>query len=151
MSAVTKSIDIDAPIDVVFDAITDFESYPKFLDGMKKVEILEKKGSHLQVKFNLDLFKSVVYTLDVTLDKPEKVSWKLMEADVMKKNSGGWKLTELSTGRTKAQYSIDIDFKIWVPGPIADFLINSSIPKTLESFKKKAEDITTRSKAGKKK
>lgn len=139
MAAITRDIDIEAPIEVVFDAIADFESYPKFLEGMKKVKVLSKKGDHLTVEFTLEMFKRVVYTIDVTLEKPEVVSWTLVEADLMKKNNGGWVLTELDMGRTNAQYSLDIDFKIWVPGPISDFLVNSSIPKTLEAFKKKAE------------
>jgi ribosome-associated toxin RatA of RatAB toxin-antitoxin module len=141
MSGIIKSIDIDAPIDVVFDAISDFESYPGFLEGMKKVKVLEKKSNHQKVEFTLDLFKRIVYMLDVTLSRPNDISWELIEADSMKRNDGGWRLKDIGSNRTNAEYRIDIDFKIWIPGPISNFLVNTSIPSTLKSFKEKSESI----------
>lgn len=141
MSEVIQSIKIDAPINIVFDAITDFESYPSFLEGMKKVKILKQKSNHRVVEFTLDLFKRIVYTLDVKLKPPNEVSWKLVEAESMKKNDGGWKLTKIGAEKTNAEYRVDIDFNIWIPSPIANFLVNTSVPSTLKSFKEKSEKI----------
>ena len=139
MAQVIQSIDINAPIEECFDVICDFKDYPKFLDGMKKVKVITQSNEKAQVEFTLDLFKRITYTLDMKMDAPGSVTWDLANADLMKKNSGAWTLTKKSPKKTTAEYKIDIDFTIWVPGPIADFLVNSSVPATLESFKKEIE------------
>jgi len=141
MATVVQSIEINAPVEECFDVICDFENYPKFLDGMKKVKVLKQTEDNAHVQFTLDLFKRITYTLDMKMDAPGSVTWTLADADLMKKNEGGWTLTKKSAKKTKAEYKIDIDFTIWVPGPIADFLINSSVPATLESFKKRIESM----------
>lgn len=139
MATVIQSIEIDAPIQSCFDVICDFASYPKFLDGMKKVKVIKQTKEQAKVEFTLDLFKRITYTLDMKMDAPGSVTWTLADADLIKKNEGAWTLTRKSAKKTKAEYKIDIDFTIWVPGPIADFLVNSSVPATLESFKKEIE------------
>ena len=141
MALVVQSIEIDAPIQSCFDVICDFENYPKFLDGMKKVKVIKQTKYKAQVEFTLDLFKRITYTLDMKMDSPDSVTWTLADADLMKKNEGAWTLTKKSAKKTTAEYKIDIDFTIWVPGPIADFLVNSSVPATLESFKKRIESM----------
>lgn len=138
MAAIVRTVDFDASIECAFDAVADFETYPSFLEGMKKVSVLSRDGNRLVVEFTLDLFKRIVYVLDVALKRPTGISWTLNRADMMKRNDGGWKFTA-GDGVTHAEYTIDIDFKIWVPGPIADFLVNTSIPSTLKSFKKQVE------------
>ena len=139
MATVVQSIEINAPIESCFDVICDFKNYTKFLDGMKKVKVITQSKEKAQVEFTLDLFKRITYTLDMKMDAPGSVIWDLANADLMKKNSGSWTLTKKSAKKTKAEYKIDIDFTIWVPGPIADFLVDSSVPATLESFKKEIE------------
>ena len=139
MAQVVQSIEINAPIQSCFDIICDFKNYPKFLDGMKKVKVIKQTDTAAQVQFTLDLFKRITYTLDMKMDAPGSVTWDLADADLMKKNSGAWALTKKNAKKTKAEYKVDIDFTIWVPGPIADFLVNSSVPATLKSFKKEIE------------
>jgi len=141
MATVVQSIEIIAPIESCFDVICDFKNYTKFLDGMKKVKVIKQSKEKAQVEFTLDLFKRITYTLDMKMDAPGSVIWDLANADLMKKNSGSWTLTKKSAKKTKAEYEIDIDFTIWVPGPIADFLVDSSVPATLESFKKRIETM----------
>jgi len=141
MATVVQSIEINAPIEACFKVICDFKNYPKFLDGMKNVKVLKQTKEKAQVEFTLDLFKRITYTLDLKMEAPGSVKWTLAEADLIKKNDGSWTLTKKSADKTKAEYKIDIDFTIWVPGPIADFLVNSSVPATLESFKKRIESM----------
>ncbi len=148
MAAIVRTIEIEAPIETAFETICDFSSYTKFLDGMRASKIVEETESRALVQFTLDLFKRINYTLELKKKHPTQLSWKLVEADLMKRNDGGWKLKKLDNNRTEAEYTIDIEFKIWVPGPISNFLVNTSIPSTLASFKK---EIEKRAGGGKKK
>lgn len=139
MSKIVRTIDIHAPIELAFDTICDFEAYPSFLEGMRDVKVLLIDESRAKVRFTLDLFKRIVYTLDFSIRRPTELLWTLAEAEMIKRNDGGWKLSSKGDSMIEAEYSIDIDFKIWVPGPISTFLISTSIPATLESFKREIE------------
>lgn len=139
MSEIIRAVDIDAPIELAFDTICDFTSYPSFLEGMKNVKIVKTFDQHAQVSFTLDLFKRIIYTIDIVMQRPTDVSWNLVASDMMKRNDGSWKLSKLGPRKTTIQYAIDVEFKIWVPQPISTFLVNTSIPSTLESFKKEIE------------
>ncbi len=43
MDKIEKSIEIELPVDVVYDQWTQFEEFPKFMEGVKKVEQLDDK------------------------------------------------------------------------------------------------------------
>ena len=43
MARAERSIEINAPVEYVFKAIVDYESYPEFLKNMKRVRVLERK------------------------------------------------------------------------------------------------------------
>ena len=46
MSTITKSIEVDVPIRTVYDQWTQFESFPKFMDGVESVTQLDDTRVH---------------------------------------------------------------------------------------------------------
>jgi uncharacterized membrane protein len=46
MSEVTKSIDVNAPIRAVYDQWTQFEEFPRFMEGVKSVRQLDDTHLH---------------------------------------------------------------------------------------------------------
>jgi hypothetical protein len=57
----------------------------------------------------------------------------------MKDNKGGWVLEDLGNGTTKATYTVDVTLGALVPKTIVNALVDTSLPKLLENFKKRAE------------
>lgn len=141
MAAVSQDIVFDAPIDVAFDVISDFKSYPKFLKDMTSVTVLKSTKTSAEVRFTLTLIKKVEYALALTLKAPTMVSWKLKSSDSLRKNSGSWKLKKLDANTTEAAYTLDVEFGMLVPGFISKMLIAQSLPSTLSAFKKRIENI----------
>lgn len=139
MTAVSQDILFDAPIDVAFGVISNFKSYPKFLKDMTSVTVLKSTKTSAEVCFTLSLIKKVEYTLALTLKSPTMVSWKLKSSDSLRKNSGSWKLKKLDVNTTQATYTLDVEFGMLVPGFISKMLVGSSLPSTLQSFKKRIE------------
>lgn len=123
----------------LFEAITRYEDYPQFVDGVKKVEVERKGPGKARVRYFVSMMKDIDYTLDHEED-PEKgvVTWKLVTSDFMAKNEGRWTLTEPSPGKTAVGYAIDIDFNFPVPGFILSKLVKGSLPSMVKGFAKRA-------------
>lgn len=138
---VTQSIKIRAPIQTVYNCIIDFEAYPKFLSTMKGAKIAWCEDKKMEVAFKISLIKDISYTLLFDLDPPEGVYWSLKQGEMMKSNNGHWKLKMQDDCLTEAEYSIDLEFSLWVPKAITSVLIEKDLPKTLNAFKKRAEKI----------
>lgn len=140
MSHATASIEIKAPIQNVFDVISDFEAYPEFLPETRKVTVEKKSGKHVEVTFTINVIKKITYTLDIKLDPHHGLSWKLVKGEMMKKNSGQWKLTEVKKGLTKAIYEIDMDFGGMVPKAITNKLVGTNLPGMMKQFRDRVEE-----------
>lgn len=140
MSKTSTSVEIKAPLQKVFDVVSDFESYPEFLSGSKKVKILKKSGKKMQVEFQMDVIKTISYTLDIELKSPHEVSWTLVKGDFMKSNTGSWKLSEKKKGITHAVYEIEIGFGMLVPKSVASMLVEKNLPGMMKEFKERVEN-----------
>lgn len=138
---VSQSILIKAPIETVFKAIIDFANYPKFLPEIKSAKIDRRKDHEIEASFKINLIKEISYTLQVELDPPSGVYWKLKKGDLMKSNEGSWELKAKGDTATEATYSIDVTFGLWVPKAITEALVEKNLPQTLKRFKKRAEKL----------
>ncbi len=121
---ITLAIIIDAPLDKVWQVITDFKNYPDFIPGHKDCNIIKKDNNEMtvesavQFKF-MGIGSTVRYTTQYILKKPE-----LIIVDNKKnRETGRYKLIPIDEGkrvvlfRTKEATNVD-NF-----GRVAKFLI----------------------------
>ena len=141
MAGAEKTIIINAPINVVYDVIVDYEKYHEFVAEIDSTRILKRNGNVLDVEYKATMIKQVTYTLRLTGTPHTSVRWSLLKASFMKSNDGGWKLEDLGDGRTKATYGLEVRVSRLVPGKIVDKLTITTLPATLEAFKKRAESM----------
>lgn len=125
----------------LYQAIVDYEAYPKFLEGVDKVQILNQTTSSTVVKFSLNLIKEVSYVLIMEHNPLESVRWKLESGDIFKKNEGGWVLEQIGEHETRATYTLDVDLRVFIPKMISKKLISGNLPRTMESFYNRAKCI----------
>ncbi len=140
MSLAKAEIEIEAPLETVYEVISDFESYPDFLSETKEVVVNESNSKSANITFKINLIKKITYTLDIKMTPKKGLSWKLVAGDLMKKNNGRWKLSH-KKGITTAVYEIDMEFAGLVPKAISNRLIGSSLPTMMRAFKDRAEDM----------
>jgi coenzyme Q-binding protein COQ10 len=138
MPGASRSILIDAPIETVFGIITDYEKYPEFLSEVKAIRVSERREGEALVQYEVSVLKTIRYTLKLKEEKPRRVSWSLVEGELMRENHGSW-LLEPQGKQTRATYSIEMTLGPLVPKAMVNVLVDSSLPKMLESFKKRAE------------
>jgi coenzyme Q-binding protein COQ10 len=128
---------VNVPLEKFFDTIVDYDSYPKFVDGCKKVEVKREEGRCV-VKYSVSMMKDLWYTLEQNEDRANgKMNWKLIESDTLKSNAGQWTLKSVDSGKkTEVTYAIDIEFAIPVPSFILSKLVKSSLPSMIRGFEK---------------
>ena len=133
---------IDVPPEKFFEVIADFEKYPEFIPEVKRAKVLEKKGNKLKVEYEVSVIKTIRYTLELTLEPPNRLSWTLAEKGFFKQNDGAWELKSIDGGkRTEATYTVEIAFGILVPKAIIKTLVSQNLPQMLKRFKERAESI----------
>jgi len=126
-------------MDKLFAVIADYQSYPKFLPEVKSIRTSKRQGSEVDVHYEIEVLKKIRYTLRLREEPPNLISWTFVEGELMRDNRGRWLLEPAGEGKTKATYSIEMKLGPLVPKSIVNVLVDSSLPKMLEAFKKRAE------------
>lgn len=123
-----------------FKIISDYEKYPDFLPEVKDCKTLETENNKKKVEYTVNVIKNFKYLLWMKESSPDRIDWDFAGGDLFKKTSGSWVLEDQS-GKTKATYTIDADFKMFVPGPIAKTLISVNLPNMMSAYHKRVSEI----------
>lgn len=141
MAAVERTEVFQAPVTRIYQVLIDYASYPEFVDGVTSIEIHHQDETGAKVTYNLNLIKTFSYTIDLKHEPNHSVSWSLVDGDFFKKNNGSWILKDLGDGTTEVTYTLDLDFKVMVPGMISKRLTKSNLPSMMKSIHKRAREF----------
>lgn len=123
-----------------FKIISDYEKYHEFLAEVKKCTVLKTEGARKLVEYNVSVVKTFKYSLWMTENAPHGINWELASGDVFKTSVGSWKL-ENEAGKTRATYSVEATFGMFVPGPIANALVSVNLPNMMSSYHKRVKQV----------
>jgi ribosome-associated toxin RatA of RatAB toxin-antitoxin module len=106
---------VAAPPQAVLDVIRDLPAYPRWAKDVKSVEVLttDPQGRPARAKFVVDsgpIKDTYVldYTWDIAPDGTGLVSWTLVEAKVVKRLDGSYRLAATPEG-TEVTYRLTVD------------------------------------------
>ncbi len=136
MAAATTTEIFPCTPDQLFSILTDYEKYPEFLTEVKDVKMLKTEGERKLGEFTVSVIKSFSYRLWMSEVPGKKVSWVLDSGDIFKTSTGSWVLEDLG-GKTKAVYSVDATFKVFVPGMVAKALVNVNLPNMMKAYQER--------------
>jgi coenzyme Q-binding protein COQ10 len=139
MAGATRSIVIDVQPEKLFDVIVDYDRYPEFLPEVKEARSKDRKGNAVDVDYVADVVKRIRYTLHHVEERPRAIRWTFVKGELMRDNHGSWTLEPTPDGKTRATYTIEVGVGPLVPRSIVNMLVDQSLPKLLEAFKKRAE------------
>ncbi|WP_185235430.1 type II toxin-antitoxin system RatA family toxin [Teredinibacter franksiae] len=94
----------------MFDLVSDFESYPQFLNGCVGAELLAKEDTWLEARLHLQ--KAGIrqsFVTHNTWDKPQRMHLRLVEGP-FKSMEGEWHFQPLSAGACKVSFWIEFEF-----------------------------------------
>lgn len=124
-----------------YEVAVDFERYPEWAKDVKEANVLERDGDGraTKVEFRASaLGRSTHYTLAYDYSQaPERLSWSLVEGDIMRVIDGAYTFTPLGDG-TDVTYSLGIELIIPLPGFVKR-RAEVRILHTLKELKSRAE------------
>ena len=123
-----------------FKIVTDYEKYPQFLQEVKECKVLKTEGNKKLVEYKVSVIKSFSYQLWMTESEPGLVSWTFAKGDIFKTSVGSWKLDDVG-GKTRATYSVEATFGVFVPGPVANTLLKVNLPAMMSAYHKRIKDL----------
>lgn len=140
MAKVERIEIFDVDINDLYKVIIDYESYPEFVPGVSEIEIVKFSKTKAEIAYIVNMMKKFEYTLSMKQKSPKEVSWEMKSGDLFKKNSGYWKLKDLGDGETEVTYCLDVEFKFSVPKLIANKMVKTNMPATMEAFVDRANE-----------
>lgn len=134
------SVTIEAPQQLCFEVITDFESYPNWNSNITSATIeASERGRALRVAFEIDArVKTIRYALDYEYEKPKALSWESVAGDV-NSITGSYRFEKLSRTRTEVRCRQKIDLGFWLPGAIRRLAENTALKQSVGEFKAEVE------------
>lgn len=127
-------------VDEFFKIIADYEKYPEFLPEVKSCKIIDTKGNRKLVEYGINVIKNFSYSLWMIEEAPFSIRWEFADGDLFKTSTGSWKLAD-EAGKTRATYSIEASFKLFVPGPIAKGVISVNLPNMMSAYHKRVSTV----------
>jgi hypothetical protein len=139
-------MDVKASPDKIWTVISDFSSYPNWIDDLEKTSVYGGSAStgH-KVEFNLSVFGlDITYYINHTLHAEKGyMSWELdykRESDI-DDSTGYWLVYPAPDrpGYTRVEYTVDLRLKGWVPGVVENMLAKKGLVLATSWVKKQAE------------
>ena len=95
MQRVERSIRVSAPVSKVYDYWRDFQNFPRFMEHVEEVRLLDGDGTLSHWKFKGPLGTKAEFDARLTSDKPNKeIAWNSTEGSIQ--TSGAVTFTELN-------------------------------------------------------
>jgi uncharacterized membrane protein len=137
MPKVDESIDVQVPVEQAYNQWTQFEEFPKFMDGIQSVEQLD--DGH--VKWVAEVRgETREWTTEITEQRPdEKIAWKTIGGEV--KNDGIVTFEQLGNDQTRINVEMDVEGESGVENVAGDLLgvVKTQVRGDLERFKQLIE------------
>ena len=120
----SASVDIHAPLEVVWEVVEDVMAAPEWQGGLDKMTAVERDpaGRPVLVETENDIKVTRIKShVRFHYDRPTRLSWTQEKGD-MKSVDGAWELEDLGDGHTRATYTLDAD-----PGRVLGFVIRGPV------------------------
>ncbi len=104
MSTIEKSIEVNVPVRTAYNQWTQFEEFPKFMEGVEEVRQLDNTHLHWKAKI---AGKDTHWNAVITEQRPdERIAWKSTEGA---KNAGVVTFHRLSDQKSKVMLQLDYE------------------------------------------
>jgi uncharacterized membrane protein len=102
MTHTEKTIEVDVPVRTAYNQWTQFETFPRFMKGVKKVKQLDDKTLHWVAEIG---GRDVEWTAEITHQEPDRhIGWRSTSGTP---NSGSVKFEPLGNARARVTLRID--------------------------------------------
>jgi uncharacterized membrane protein len=133
MERIEKSVEVKAPVRAVYNQWTQFEEFPRFMDGVKEVKQLDDTHVHWHAEI---WGKDKEWDAEITEQVPDqKISWRSTSGDAP--NAGTVRFEPVGPDRTRVNLTMEYEPQGVVEN-VGDKLgvMSARVQNTVEDFKK---------------
>lgn len=135
-------IEIDAPTNVVWSVLTDFQQYPQIFNGIQSCRVTKREGglvfTESYLKPHMFLSEPCQHVVNDLSAAPQALTWHALDGN-FKSLDGKWELKPMAGGRCLAVYTLAVDPGALVPGPLVGFALHNMQKEIVVALKKSAE------------
>jgi uncharacterized membrane protein len=138
MPKIEDTIEVRVPVQQAYNQWTQFEDFPKFMEGIQSVQQLD--DTHVQWVAEIR-GESRQWTTEITEQRPdEKVAWKTIEGEV--KNDGVVTFQPMGDAQTRVNVQMDVEGDSTAENVAGDLLgvVKKQVHGDLERFKQLIEN-----------
>ena len=138
MPKVQDSIDVQVPVQQAYNQWTQFEEFPKFMEGIQSVQQLDE--THVQWVAEIR-GESREWTTEITEQQPDKkIAWRTIDGEV--KNDGIVTFEPVSDNETRVNVEMDVEGESATENVAADLfgVVKEQVHGDLERFKQLIEN-----------
>ena len=138
MPKVEESIEVQVPVQQAYNQWTQFEEFPKFMDGIQSVQQLD--DTHVRWVAEIR-GESREWTTEITDQQPdEKIAWKTIDGEL--KNDGVVTFEQVAEGQTRVNVQMDVEGDSTAENVAGDLLgvVRAQVHGDLERFKQLIEN-----------
>jgi uncharacterized membrane protein len=138
MPKIEDSIEVQVPVRKAYNQWTQFEEFPKFMEGVQSVQQLD--DTHVQWVAEIR-GESRRWTTEITEQQPdEKIAWKTIDGEV--KNDGVVTFERMGDRQTRVNVRMDVEDESAVENAAGDLLgiVEAQVRGDLGRFKQLIEN-----------
>jgi uncharacterized membrane protein len=138
MPKVQDSIQVQVPVQQAYNQWTQFEEFPRFMDGIQSIQQLDE--THVQWVAEIR-GESRQWTTEITEQQPdEKIAWKTIDGEV--RNDGVVTFEPVGDNQTRVNVQMDVEGESTAENVAGDLLgvVKDQVHGDLERFKQLIEN-----------
>jgi uncharacterized membrane protein len=138
MPKIQDSIEVQVPVQQAYNQWTQYEEFPKFMEGIQSVQQLDDTHVHWVAEIRGETRE---WTTEITEQQPDKkVAWKTIDGEV--KNDGVVTFEPVGGDQTRVNVQMDVEGESTAENVAGDRLgvVKSQVHGDLERFKQLIEN-----------
>ena len=138
MPKIEDSIEVQVPVAQVYNQWTQFEEFPKFMEGIQSVQQLDDTHVHWIAEIR---GKSRQWTTEIAEQQPdERIAWKTIDGEV--KNDGVVTFEQVGDRLTRVHLQMDVEGESTAENVAGDLfgIVKGQVRGDLERFKQLIEN-----------
>jgi uncharacterized membrane protein len=136
MAFVDKTVEVAADIRSVYELWTAFEGYPKFMEVVERVELIEEDRLHWVAVLNEGIVEWDADLVEHVTD--ERISWHAADG----RETGQVRFEKIGAGSTRVHYQLEYDPAAWQgKADTVRHWMRRRVESDLEAFKQLAESV----------
>jgi uncharacterized membrane protein len=138
MPKIQDSIEVQVPVQQAYNQWTQFEDFPKFMEGIQSVQQLDETHVHWVAEIRGETRE---WTTEITEQRPdEKVAWKTIDGEV--RNDGVISFEQIARDQTRVNVQMEVEGESTAENVAGDLLgvVQSQVHGDLERFKQLIEN-----------